>query len=267
MPDMVTSARNDRLRRVRRLAESRKARREAGLWVVEGVRLAEEVAAGDRPARLWVVETGAVGRDERLAAVVDRLRARGDDVLWVGRGLLREVADTRSPQGIVGVVDAPAWTPADAVAGPGPVVILDRVQDPGNLGTIARTAEAAGAAGLLLAPGSVDPGNPKAVRASAGSLLRLPATTSADPVAAVRRSGRRVWATAGRGGTSCFAADLAAPFGLVLGQEGQGVGPALAARADGRLTVPMAGPVESLNVAATAAVILFEAARQRVAGG
>ncbi len=266
MPDVVTSVRNDRLRRVRRLAESRRARHEAGLWVVEGVRLAEEVLAGGRPARLWVVEAGAAGRDERLAAAVDRLQGRGDAVLRVKRGLLREVADTRSPQGIVGVVAAPSWALSDVVAGSGPVVVLDRVQDPGNLGAIARTAEAAGAAGLLLAPGSVDPGNPKAVRASAGSLLRLPAAVSDDPVAALHRSGRTVWATAGRGGTPCYAADLSAPFGLVLGQEGQGVAPGLAARADGRLTVPMAGRVESLNVAATAAVILFEAARQRAGG-
>jgi TrmH family RNA methyltransferase len=140
---------------------------------------------------------------------------------------------------------------------------LDRLQDPGNLGTIARVAEGAGAAGLALAPGTADPGNPKALRASAGALLRLPAVRVEDAGEFLNAAGLPVLTTDGSGGSCYDSADLRQPFVLVLGQEGAGVSAELADRADRRITIPMAGGLESLNVASACAVVLFEAARQR----
>ncbi|MFU8858024.1 MAG: TrmH family RNA methyltransferase [Deferrisomatales bacterium] len=260
---ILTSPSNPKLRWVRRLAGDRRARREEGLWVAEGTRLALEVLGEGPAVRLWLFEEGWGEEGGSEARVRSGAQARGDEVLEVKRGLLREVADTQNPQGVLVVFQAPTGTPDQALLAPGPVVLLDRVQDPGNLGTIARTAEGAGAAGLLLTPGCADPGGPKALRASAGALLRLPAAWVDDPLPALRRSARPVYATAGEGGAAYDQADLSCPFALLLGQEGTGVAPRLSRAADRVLTIPMAGRLESLNVAAAAAVILFEAARQR----
>lgn len=225
--------------------------------------MAEEVLREGLAARLWVLAEGWGEGDARAAAVRQALSGRGDEVLEVGPGLLREVSDTEAPQGVLVVVEAPRWTPGDALRGAGPAVLLDRLQDPGNLGTLARSAEAAGASGILLGPGCVDPGNPKALRASAGSLLRLPVAFCADPALAVRQAGRLVAATSGRGGVSYASVDLTGPLALLVGQEGSGLAPELERAADLVLTIPMAGAAESLNAATAAAVILFESARQR----
>jgi len=260
---VLSSPDNQRLRWVRKLSGDRRARRKEGLWVAEGVRLAEEVLREGVAVRLWVLEEGWGAGEGREAAVRAEAQARGDEILEVRRGLLREVADTETPQGVVVAFRAPIWDAGQVLAGPGPIVVLDALQDPGNLGTIARTAEGAGASGLLLTPGSADPGSPKALRAAAGALLRLPTVQVDDPLSLLRQSGCAVFATAGAGGTPYDRADLSRPFALLLGQEGRGLSPELAGAADLLLTVPMASRLESLNVAATAAVLLFEAARQR----
>jgi TrmH family RNA methyltransferase len=214
-----------------------------------------------------VLEEGwGAGDDPRAAAVREGIRRRGDAVLEVGRSLMRKLSDTETPQGVLCVVEAPRWTAEEVLRGPGPTVVLDRLQDPGNLGTIVRSAEAAGASGVLLTPGCVDPGNPKALRASAGSLLRLPTAAASDVVSAIRGSGRSLIATTGRGGKPYDAVDLVSPLALIIGQEGSGVSDALSAAADLRVTIPLGGRVESLNAAAAATVILFEAARQRRPG-
>ncbi len=246
-----------------RLARDPRARRREGVWVAEGVRLAEEVIREGLAVRLWVLEEGWEGSGARAAAVAARIRERGDPVMHVRRGLLREVADTRTPQGVVVAFVAPPWPRGAALRGRRPVVVLDRVQDPGNLGTIARTAEAAGCSGLLLTPGCADPGSPKALRASAGSLLRLPAGRCEHPLEDLAARGVPLAATVRCGGAPPDALDLSGRFALLLGQEGAGLDPALEAAASVRITVPMEGRVESLNVAATAAVVLFEAQRQR----
>jgi len=260
---VITSLANERVRWVRKLSGDRKARRREGVWIAEGLRLAEEVLRSPVAVRLWVVEEGLVEASPRAASVCDAIERRGHDILAVKRGLLCEIADTQHPQGVLAVLDAPRWEPGQAVAGPGPVVILDRLQDPGNLGTIARTAEAAGASGLLLTPGATDPGNPKALRASAGSLLRLPVADAKDPIAIVRAAGLQILAAVRSGGLPYDRANLTGRFALLLGQEGAGVAPGLARESSGAITIPMEGAVESLNVAAAAAVVLFEAARQR----
>jgi TrmH family RNA methyltransferase len=149
---------------------------------------------------------------------------------------------------------------------PSLVLILDRVQDPGNVGAIIRAGEACGATGVITTPGTADPFGWKALRGSMGSALRLPvarADSIDDAARAASRAGVRVYASVPREGTSLTSADLTGGLALLLGGEGAGLDAAAIASADERITIPMRPPVESLNVATAAALILYEASRQR----
>lgn len=173
-------------------------------------------------------------------------------------------------QGILALAAAPRWRTEDLFpAGPPPLIlVLAGLQDPGNLGAILRTAEAFGATGILIARGTVSPYNAKAMRASAGTLFRLPIVrnlTAAEVVALLRRKRVPLFVSAVAGGKTFSKADLAGPAAIVLGSEGAGVPPEWATAGE-LLTIPMAAQVESLNVAVAAAVILYEVARQRSSG-
>ena len=138
------------------------------------------------------------------------------------------------------------------------------LQDPGNLGTILRSAEAFGAAGIIALPGNVSPWNPKALRASAGSAFRIPFISASSKVAFdfLRRTGRHIFTTAVEGAQYSTSANLASPFALIIGNEGNGVSEDIATQADSALTIPT-GTVESLNAAIAASILLYEASRQR----
>ena len=144
-------------------------------------------------------------------------------------------------------------------------MVLAGLQDPGNLGTILRSAEAFGATGIVSLPGTVSPWNPKVVRASAGSVFRVPlvAAGTDDCFDRLRRAGVKLWTTSARDAEPAHEANLTAPAALLIGNEGNGVPPEIAALADGTLTVPCPGPVESLNAAVATSVLLYEASRQR----
>jgi TrmH family RNA methyltransferase len=167
------------------------------------------------------------------------------------------------------LIEPPVWNWTDILAARGNdapmILVLAGLQDPGNLGTILRSAEAFGASGVLSLPGTVSPWNPKAVRASAGSVFRLPllAASASESFAVLREAGVRIWTTAIHGAEPAHLADLAGPIALLIGNEGNGVPADLAAQADGALTIPCPGPVESLNASVAAAVLLYEASRQR----
>ncbi len=150
-----------------------------------------------------------------------------------------------------------------------PYLYLDGLQDPGNLGALARVAEAAGAAGLALSPGCVHPNHPRALRASAGSLLRLPVAVGVEPEAldAHLAAAHPRWAAlVPRDGEDLYRAPLAGTLILAVGAEGPGLSPALLARAGLRLTIPMAAAVESLNATVAAALVLFEVRRRAIRG-
>lgn len=262
MSGEIRSPSNPRIKRLKKLFTDAGERRAEGLWAVEGVRLCEEaVAAGLKVAECYA-EAGREG--DRLSQLLATVAAPR---FAVSRGVLREALDTVSPQGICILVEAPKWTEAD-FTGSGPLLALDRLRDPGNLGTLIRTAAAAGAKGIALTGESVDPGNPKALRASAGAAFRLPVLRIHSPADLVRLRPGPIYPTEVSGGAPPEALDLSVPFTLVLGQEAEGVGEGWAAVAAGRtITIPMATEVESINVAAAGAAILFEAARQRRAVG
>lgn len=206
--------------------------------------------------------------DRAFGPLVERLVAAGAPVAELREGVLERVADARTPQPVLAVAARPEVALAE-LPDDGLVVVVAGVQDPGNAGAIVRSAEAAGAAGVVFA-GPVDPFGPRAVRASAGAVFGVRVVEADDPVEvleALGARGRRRLGTLARGGSAPEATDLTAPVAVVLGSEGRGLDPAVTGLLDGAVTIPMAGAAESLNVAVAAAVVAFEAARQRRGGG
>lgn len=191
--------------------------------------------------------------------------------LEVSPDLLDGLTDADSPHGLLAVALLPRFGVASLpVATDRPYLYLDGLQDPGNLGALARVAEAAGAAGLALSPGCVHPNHPRALRASAGSLLRLPVAVGVEPDAldAHLTSVHPRWAAlVPRDGEDLYRARLDGTLILAVGAEGPGLSPSLLDRGGLRLTIPMAATVESLNATVAAALVLFEVRRRRFAAG
>lgn len=254
---MITSRQNSKLKDIRRLRRSK-----GDHALLEGSHLVREaVAAGigletvlATPAWLETPE----GRD---------LSQRLPPCLEVAPELLDELADSDSPRGVLAVARLPR-TGADRlpIHTGGVYLYLDGLQDPGNLGALARVAEASGAAALALSPGTVHPNHPRALRASAGSLLRLPVAVGAEPEDLDRRLApvqARWMALDTRDGAGLWEAGLDGTLILAVGAEGPGLSPALRGRSDLRLTIPIQPPVESLNATVAAALVLFEVRRRR----
>ena len=259
---IVQSKQNPRLKELRRaLTQPPRASESKMLVGLEGPNLiTEALNAG------LVIQTLFVTEDyEKLYNQLSRRHPHlsRTESLLIPRDLLNSALTTEAPQPIAALVQAPAWS-WDSFAGNGPILILSALQDPGNLGTILRSAEAFGAAGIIALPGTVSPWNPKALRASAGSAFRIP-FLSASPKEAfdfLHRTGRHIFTTSVEGAQSATAANLSSPFALIIGNEGNGVPSEIAAHADSALTIPT-GTVESLNAAIAASILLYEASRQR----
>jgi TrmH family RNA methyltransferase len=237
--------------------------------VVEGAKLlGEALRAGALIETVFIDAAGAGPTERDLALACEQA---GADLRELQAGVLSRACDTVTPQPIAAIVGTVDISLEDLRSRhPDLVVVCADVRDPGNLGTIVRSSGAAGAGAVVCCAGSVDLYNPKSVRASAGALFHLPVVTGVDAVAVLEELGRRGlgrWGTAARGGRAFTETDLAAPSALVLGNEASGLAVSLDPYLDGTLTIPMAGAVESLNVATAAAIICFEAARQRTAAG
>jgi RNA methyltransferase, TrmH family len=243
----------------------RKARERRGLALAEGVRLVEEALAAGVPVRGAVVSP-ALEATSRGQTLKSTLAERGVRLVEVGVGELDELSDTEQPQGIVAVIEPREWELAEVAIGPGSVVlVLDAVQDPGNVGTMLRTALALGAAGLVALKGTAELTNPKVLRGSMGALFRLPsvATTTEEFLSWRAERGLELWVAAADGEPLRRSNDRPRPSGiaLVLGNEGAGVGPPLQAAASRRVAIPLAPGVESLNVAVAAGILLYEVTR------
>lgn len=200
------------------------------------------------------------------AGAVERARAAGVRVHRLARGVMERISDTVTPQpvcAVVGYLDVPL---ARLAAADRLVLVCVDVRDPGNLGAVLRVADALGCGGVLCCGTTVDPYNPKVVRASAGSIFHTPfavAGSAGEALGAMAAGGFRVLSTAARGGDPYDEVDLAGPVAVLLGNEASGLDPAVAGAAAGVLTIPMEGGAESLNVATTAAVLAARAASQR----
>jgi TrmH family RNA methyltransferase len=236
----------------------------AGMLLLDGVHLVADALAAGLRLRVVLVAANALERTD-VQPLVTRAEASGADVAVATAPVMGAVSPVRSPSSIVALAEHPKDGRVFE-ARPPLVAVACHVQDPGNLGAIARVAEAAGASGLLVAGRSANPFGWKALRGSMGSVLRFPLAVRETPKAAIaeaRREGCRVVATVPRGGRSMYDSELTAATAVVVGSEGTGLDEEVLSLVDERITIPMQAPVESLNVAVTAAVVLYEARRQR----
>jgi TrmH family RNA methyltransferase len=260
---LIRSRSNPFVRRLRALRE--KSRGE--LMLLEGPKLvAEALGSG--------VELVEAAASPRLAyggrpGVVDALRGAGVPVRLVDDGILASLSEVETSQGILALARRPAFDEERIFAGTPLVLVAVGIQDPGNLGALLRSAEAAGATGAYLTDGAADPFSWKALRGSMGSAFRLPhrrRMTTADALSRLQARGVGVIAADPGAELPYYQADLRRPVALLLGPEGSGLSPAVMAHAALSVAIPMSPGVESLNVGVAAGVLLFEAARQRRAG-
>ncbi|MGH7703552.1 MAG: TrmH family RNA methyltransferase [Gemmatimonadales bacterium] len=244
--------------------QRRRGRERRGLALAEGVRLTEEALAAGLRVRGAAVSS-ALEATPRGRALKAALRASGAPIEVLGARALDELADTEQPQGIIAVIEPRPWRLEDIALGARAVVlVLDGVQDPGNVGAVARSALALGAAGMVALQGTAELTNPKTLRGSMGALFRFPAVSAGDDefLAWARHSDLALWVADGSG-EPANRLRLDGRTALVLGNEGAGVRAELRRAATGRIAIPLRPGVESLNVAVAAGILLYEVAHER----
>ncbi|MFC1568423.1 TrmH family RNA methyltransferase [Candidatus Margulisiibacteriota bacterium] len=246
----------DKLRLVQNLLEKRRARHKEQRFVVEGPHLVEE--AGE-----WI---DFVVYSQRFP-IVSILEQKGIACIKVSREQFADVSEVETPQGILAVVKEQRFELKDVLKGPDPLIVFCvEVQDPGNLGTIIRTADAAGSAGIILSKGTVDLYNGKVIRGSQGSLFHLPIMQIDDVKATIeqlRKKKVKMISTDAEAKKECYAADLRGAVAVLVGNEGAGLFEDVVKLSDEVVSIPMPGQAESLNVGISTAVMLYEAIRQR----
>ena len=257
---MITSSANGKVKQVMSLAKKAKARKETGLFVAEGLRMFKEIPR-DRIDSLFVSESFLKNPEGRKLIGPLAFEAVADDVF-------KTMSDTTTPQGVLALVKQYAYTIDDILDRPGPalLMILDTIQDPGNLGTILRAGEGAGITGVIMNDTTADIYNPKVIRSTMGSVCRVPFVyTAALPqtLANIKKRGVRLYAAHLEGRNNYEKEDYTVDTGFLIGNEANGLSSETASMADAYVKIPMMGKVESLNAAVAASVLMFEAARQR----
>jgi TrmH family RNA methyltransferase len=266
----VLSPRNPRVASLRRLSGRRSARAEAGRFVIDGPRLVRDALDAGVVVESVFVPEGAVADDPAVDALLARCAAAGVEVFALAREVFDNVAPSTTPQPALAVAVPPRHPSVEEVAALDALFVLVDVADPGNAGTLVRVAEAAGIGAVVACGSGVEWWNPKVVRASAGSLFRVPVCAVDDPVALLgllHRHGHTTAATVVEGSVPYTDLDCRGATTFVLGSEAHGLAAEVAAACTARVHIPMAGSVESLNVAMAGAVCAFELARQRRAEG
>jgi len=253
---MITSRTNPQVKYVRRLQTDRRFRHDESGFVVEGTRWMGELARdGVTPRALYAIPAWAEAEENS-----ELLATLGVDAVLVDEAVMKAMSATETAPGVLAVLPV---TPRPLPAEPTLLVILDGVNNPGNLGTILRTAAAAGADGVILGPESVDPYNPKVVRGSMGAVLRLPVLAANWEVIHRLVTGMAVWLAAAGDGTIYSEVDWRQPSAILIGSEARGAGAQAERLATGRVSIPMHDETESLNAAMATGILLYEAARQR----
>lgn len=264
-PKPITSKENSAVKYLRSLSDPKQRKKEQA-FLIEGVKMVEEALRSGTGVKMVVAAPSLVQHHGKI--ILKLAETRSVDILWISEKIMDAVAETKTPQPVMAVVQIKEHFENELFAhGSKLVVICHQLQDPGNLGTIIRTAEAVGAAGAAITPNTVDPYNAKTVRASMGSILRVPVVRIADVSAFImkcRQEGFQTIAMALEGGKTHFNLDLRKPTAVLVGQEGTGLPEDILDNVDHRVRIPMAEMIDSLNVATSAAVFLYEVMRQRM---
>lgn len=259
---MITSTENRQVKHILQLQKKARERKKEGLFVIEGIRMFRET-----PHALLA----AVYASESFAQKAEnRTFLEKYDYEILSDAVFAAVSDTQTPQGILALVKMPAYTLPQLLGETPHLLILESVQDPGNLGTMLRTGEGAGVTGVVMNRTTVDLFNPKTIRSTMGSIYRVPFVIADDlreTLGALRGQGISLYAAHLKGQETYDAFDYTAPCGFLIGNEGNGLSDETAACADHYVRIPMAGQVESLNAAVSAALLTYECSRQRRQGG
>lgn len=261
MTNHIVSTQNPRVKQWAQLL-NRRGRQKFGQYIIEGVHLVEEAVKVNAAVTVIVYQLNRPLPEP----LYERMR---DRVEWVGVSpeIMAKCTDTETPQGLFAIIDMPTTRDQhfmDIICDL--AVVVDGVQDPGNLGTIIRSADAVGAGGILLGKGSVDLYNPKTIRSTMGSMFHLPIIECdlTDVLPDAKERGIQIIGTSLQANCSCYEIDFRHPTWIIVGNEGQGVSPEVSALVSQNVIIPMQGQAESLNVAMAATVLLFEASRQRL---
>jgi TrmH family RNA methyltransferase len=255
---MITSAHNPKIQLVRSLLGRTKNRREADAFVAEGVRLVEEAFIARWPFRFVLYSSELSKRGQEL---VGKLKVEGLDIEEVELRLLQSISETEVSQGILAILE---FAPIPYPLSPNFILIPDQMRDPGNLGTLLRTAAAASVQAVLIPPETADAFAPKVVRAGMGAHFRLPIhSLSWDEIQRISESTKLKVFLADMDGRSCWETDFRAPLALIVGGEAEGASEQARRMADVCVKVSMPGETESLNAAVAGAILMFEIVRQR----
>ncbi len=268
---LITSASNEKIKKMALYASKASARKEDGIFLAEGTKLVTEAPA-HLIREIYVSESCLASLEAEETSVSVSFRSicgdlPEDAVIRLPDRLFEKISTMKTPQGMIVVLDKLSYSEEDLTKGGDPLlVVLEDVQDPGNVGTVFRTAEAAGVTGIILSEGCADPLSPKVVRSAMGALFRVPFIVRKDIPEEVKRLESE--------GIACFAArldgaseydkcDLASPCALLIGNEGNGLSEETRSAASDGIFIPMCGKTESLNAAVSASILMYEASRQR----
>jgi len=253
---MITSNQNSKIKLVRALLGRAKERREAGAFVAEGVRLVEEAVISNWRFRIALYDETL---SERGRLQVERLRSQGVDVEEVSASVMKSISETEAPQGILAVLEA---TQLPIPQSSNFILIPDQIRDPGNLGTLLRSAAASGVQAVLIPPETTDAFAPKVLRSGMGAHFRLPIHSMSWEEIGKSVAGLQVF-VADMDGQSCWDTDLSKPIVLIVGNEAEGASESAQKLANGKISIPMSGETESLNAGVAGSVLMFEVMRQR----
>lgn len=260
--DIISSLSNAQIKNLALLQKKAKARDEQGVFVVEGWKMFEEALELGLLKKAYVSETFY-----QEMTVEDPDYFRSFDYEIVSDSVFKEVADTKTPQGIMGLVKKADHSLENMIRTPNPcLLLLEDIRDPGNLGTMIRTAEGAGITGIICNNSTVDLYNPKVIRATMGSIYRMPFYQSEDffgTISQIKQQGVTVFAAHLLGEMYDTKESFVGPCAFIIGNEANGLSSDASEKADRLIKIPMAGKVESLNAAVAAAILMYEAARQR----
>lgn len=262
--DRIISRENTIIKHSRKL-KIKKYRQENKQFVVEGIRSVEEAISSGAHVQYCLCSENISG--DRIESLQRAAQKKGIKIYMISGDLIDEICDTETPQGIVAIVDRENYSLKQLTSGTDFLVIADRIQDPGNLGTIIRTADAAGADGVVLSEGTVDPYSPKVLRSTMGSVFHIPVVSVpdiCDAIDTMKENGFSIYASSLEGSSPYYSREYNGKVAIVIGNEASGVDPKILLKSDRLIKIPMPGQAESLNAAVAGGILMFEVIRKRL---